>query len=78
MDQTDGLDNRSLVGGEHSFGKERPQMIVRGTEYQAPVRHQSGGPSVSKDSDKWQETRTEFTAASAILSEKDLNSLLSI
>jgi hypothetical protein len=46
-DQTDGPDNRSLVGGEHSFGTERPQMIVRGTEYQAPVRHQSDGLLVS-------------------------------
>src|SRR6267154_403425 len=77
-DQTDGPDSRSLVGGEHSFGMERPQMTVLGTGYQALVSPQSSGLLVSRNNDKRRERRTEFTAASAILSEKDLNSLLSI
>jgi hypothetical protein len=51
-DQTDGPNNQSLVGGEHSFGMERPQMIVRGTEYQALVGRQSGGLLVSRHNDK--------------------------
>jgi hypothetical protein len=51
-DQTGGPDSRSLVGGEHSFGTERPQMIVRGKEYQALVSHQSGGLRVSRNYDK--------------------------
>ena len=49
--QTDGPDSRSLVGGEHSFGMERPQMIARGTEYQALVSRQSSGLLVSRNND---------------------------
>ncbi len=51
-DRTDGPDSRSLVGGEHSFGRERPQMIVRGTEYQSLVAHQSGRLLVSRNNDR--------------------------
>ena len=51
-DQIDGPDSQSLVGGEHSFGMEHPQMIVRGTEYQALVSRQSGGLLVSRNTDK--------------------------